>query len=92
MVVNKGQWKDQLHLLNDFVNTQRKFVFEDEKDFPPQIPTNQQNNRVYFSGSKNDINNNRLFHEINKFTKKVLISAVVSWNGISKPFLLDKAI
>ena len=51
MVVNKGQWKDQLHLLNDFVNTQRKFVFEDEKDFPPQIPTNQQNNRVYFSGS-----------------------------------------
>ena len=70
MVVNKGQWKDQLHLLNDFVNTQRKFVFEDEKDFPPQIPTNQQNNRVYFSGSKNDINNNRLFHESNKFTKK----------------------
>ena len=48
----------------------RRFIFQDEKDFPLQISTNLQNNRVYFSGSKSDINPNRLFHEGNKFTKK----------------------
>ena len=50
-----------------------RLVFQDEKDFPLQIPTNRQNSCVYFSGSKNDINPNR-----NKFTKKVLVSDVIS--------------
>ena len=65
--------------------------FQDEKDFPLQIPTNNQNNCVYFSGSKNDINPNSLFHEGNKFTKKVTGSSVVSWNGISKPFFVGES-
>ena len=61
-----------------FEHSLRRLVFQDEKDFPLQIPTICQNNRVYFSGSKNDINSNRLFHEGNKFTKKVMVSAAVS--------------
>ena len=66
----------------------RRLVFQDEKDFPLQIPTNRQNNSVSFSGSKNDINPNRLFHEGNKFSKKVIISSVANWNGVSKPFFV----
>ena len=63
-----------------FEGSLRRLVFQDEKDFPLQIPTNRQNSWVYFSGSKNDINPNR-----NKFTKKVLVSDVISWNGVWKP-------
>ena len=35
-----------------------------------------------------DIDPNHLFHEGKKFTKKVMISAVASWNGVSKPLFL----
>ena len=35
-----------------------------------------------------NINLNHLFHEGKKLTKKVMISAVVSWNGVSKPLFL----
>ena len=67
-----------------------KLVFRDEKDFPLQIPINRQNNRVYFSGSKNGITPNRLFHEDDNFTKKVMVSAVVGWNGILELFLSQR--
>ena len=60
----------------------------EQKDFPLQIPTNLQNNCVYFSGSKNDINLNRFFQRSNKFSKKVMEKSVVSWNGVSKPFFV----
>ena len=70
------------------VRSLRRLVFQYEKDFPLQIPTNRQNHRVYFSGSKNDIYPDRLFHEGNKFTKKVVVNVVVSWNGVSKPFFV----
>ena len=32
-----------------------------------------------------------MFHEGNKFTKKVTVSSVVSWNGISKPFFVGES-
>ena len=32
----------------------RRLAFQDKKDFPLQIPTNHQKDRVYFSRSKND--------------------------------------
>ena len=36
-------------------------VFQDESDFPLQIPLNNQNNCVYFKGQKNDVPNENLF-------------------------------
>ena len=45
-----------------------------------------------FLNIKNDIKPYRLFHEGNKFTKKVMISAVVSWNDLPEPFLSKETI
>lgn len=69
-------------------NSLCRLVFQDEKDFTLQVPTNRQNNRVYSSDSKSDISPERLFHEGNKFSIKVMVSAVLSWKGISKPFFV----
>ena len=45
-------------------------MFQDEKDFSLQVPTNSQNNRVYFDGPKKDVQLERLYSEGNKFSKK----------------------
>ena len=37
-----------------------RLVFQDEKDFSLQVPTNRQNNRVYFNGPKKDVQPERL--------------------------------
>lgn len=70
-----------------------RLVFQDEKDFTLQVQTNKQNNRVYSQGCKRDVKPERLFHEGNKFTLKVMVSAVFSWKGVSKPYFVgDKDI
>ena len=43
-----------------------------------------------FYGSKNDINPILLFDEGNKFTKKVMLSAAVSWSSVSKTFFVGR--
>ena len=35
-----------------FIHSLPRLVFQDEKEFSLQVPTNRQNNRVYFNGSK----------------------------------------
>ena len=67
----------------------RQLVFQDEKDFPIQVPVNRQNNRVYGKGKKSEISSSRLYHRKNKFSKKLMVSACVSWNGTTKPFFVD---
>ena len=37
------------------VHSLPRLVFQDEKDFSLQVPTNRQNNRVYFNGLKKDV-------------------------------------
>ena len=44
-----------------------RLVFQDEKDFSLQVPTNHQNNRVYFNGPKKDVQPERLYSEGNNF-------------------------
>ena len=61
-----------------------RFVFQDEKNFSLQVPTNRQNNRVYFNGPKKDVQPERLYSEGNKFSKKVMVSAVITWKGVSQ--------
>ena len=61
-------------------------VFQDEKDFSLQVPTNRQNNRVYFNGPKKDVQPERLYSEENRFSKRVMVSAVITWKAVSQPF------
>lgn len=61
-----------------------RLVFQDEKDFTLQVKTNRQNNRVYDSGSKKDVDPKRLFSEKNKQSVKVMVSAIFSWKGVSE--------
>ena len=67
-----------------------KCVWQDEKDFPLQVPTNPQNNRVYGSGKKEDISANRLSHHQNKMCVKVMVSSCVTWNGATKPIFVNE--
>ena len=63
-------------------------MFQDEKDFSFQVPTNRQNNWVYFNGPKKDVQWERLYSEGNTFSKKVMVSAVITWKGVSQPFFI----
>ena len=63
-------------------------VFQDEKDFSLQVRTNHQNNRVYFNGHKKDVQSERLYSDGNKFSKKVMVSTVITWKGFSQPFFI----
>ena len=64
-----------------------RLVFQDESDFSLQVPTNHQNNRVYFNGPKNDVQPERLYSKENKFLK-VKVSAVITWKGVIQPFFI----
>ncbi|XP_066916153.1 uncharacterized protein [Clytia hemisphaerica] len=62
-----------------------KCVFQDEKDFTLDIPINHKNSRVYGSQTKSEISADHLFHIQNRQSKKVMVSACVSWEGATKP-------
>lgn len=63
-----------------------RLIFQDEKDFTLQIPQNRQNNRVYSRTRKRDIPPNRLYHHKSNFSKKLIVSLVISCNGKSRFF------
>jgi len=69
--------------------TVKKVIFTDEKDFTLEVPTNCQNDRVYAKGRKSDICPNRLYHHRNRFSKKLMVRAGVSWNGKTEIFFID---
>ena len=66
----------------------KRIVFTDEKDFTYEIARNRQNDRVY-GRKKKDIPPTRLYHETSRFTKKVMVSAGVSWNGKTNIHFID---
>ena len=66
-----------------------KCVFQDEKDFPLEVPLNHQNDRVYFQGDKKDVPEENLFHQSNRQSKKVMVSACLTWNGATPPFFVN---
>ena len=67
-----------------------RFVFQDEKDFYLQVPTNCQNNRVYFNVPKKDVQPERFNSKGNKISKKVMVSAVITWKGVNQPFFISE--
>jgi len=71
------------------VATVKKIIFKDEKDFMLEVPTNRQNDRVYAKGRKSDMCPNRLYHHRNRFSKKLMVSAGVSWNGKTEIFFIE---
>eukprot|EP00111_Clytia_hemisphaerica_P021070 TCONS_00062096-protein len=64
-------------------------VWQDEKDFTLEVPFNSQNSRVYSKGQKGDVPDASLFHQKNKQSKKVMVSACISWYGATKPFFVS---
>ena len=66
----------------------KRLVFTDEKDFPYEVARNRQNDRVY-GRKKKEIPNTRLYREISRFTKKIMVSAGVSRNGKTKLHFID---
>lgn len=78
------------HLYQKIGNAEvQSVVFTDEKDFTLEVPINPQNNRVYGSGKKSDVPPTRLYHEKSRFSKKVMVSAGVSYSGKTKIFFLE---
>ena len=76
-------------LLNRFTAEKVKnIIFTDEKDFTLEVARNRQNDRVY-GKRKRDIAPNRLYHETSRFTKNVMVSAVVSWKGKTRIHFID---
>ena len=64
-------------------------MFQDEEDFSLQVSTNRRNNRFYFNGPRKDVQLERFYSEENKFSKKAMVSAVITWKGVSQPFFID---
>ena len=66
-----------------------KTVWQDEKDFTLEVPVNLQNDRVYGKGKKSEIPDANLFSSTNKMSKKVMVSAAISWYGVTKSFFVN---
>ena len=66
-----------------------KFTYQDEKDFTLEVPKNIWNNRVYFKGKKNQVPDENVFHQTNKQSIKVIVSACLTWNEATKPFFVN---
>ena len=60
-------------------------VFQAESDFWLQIATNSQNDPFYFKGQKKDVPNKNLSHQTNRQYIKVMVSAALTWFGVTKP-------
>ena len=76
-------------LLNRFTAEKVKnIIFTDEKDFTLEVARKRQSDRVY-GKRKRDIAPNRLYHETSRFTKKVMVSAGVSWKGKTRIHFID---
>ena len=66
----------------------KKTVWQDEKNFILDVTVNLQNNRVYGKGKKSDVPDENLFASTNKMSRKVMVSAAISWYGATKLFFL----
>lgn len=65
-------------------------VFQDKSDFPLEIPLNSQNDRVYHKGKKQDVPDKNLYHPTNRHSVKVMVSAALTWHGVTSPFFVGK--
>ena len=59
-------------------------VFQDKSDFLLQFPINSENGRIYFKGKKKDNPGKILSHQTNRKCVKVMVSAALTWHGVTK--------
>ena len=64
-----------------------KTVWQDENDLTRGVPVNMWNNRVYRKRKKSDILDENLLCKTNTIFKKVMVSAPISWYGLTNLFL-----
>ena len=70
----------------------KRVFFTDEKIFYLNPPVNTQNNRVWASGRKCDVDKKRLLVQRAKFSSHVMVSAGISYSGKGRlHFVADKA-
>ena len=67
-----------------------KAVWQDEKDFTLDVPVNLKNDQVYGKGKKPDVSNENLFAPRNKMSRKVMVSAAISWYDTTKLFFVTE--
>jgi hypothetical protein len=67
-----------------------RLVWQDECYFTLQVRKNRQNDVVYHQGLKSQVNPKRLSRENNSFSKKLMVSAAITWSGATKPFFIDE--
>ena len=67
-----------------------KTVWQDERDFTLDVTVNLQNDWVYGKGKKFDVPDENLFASSNKMSRKVMVSASISWHGATKPFFMNE--
>lgn len=66
----------------------KRIIFTDEKDFSLEIPRNRKNDGVY-GISRKSIAASRLYYEKSRFSKKVMVSAGISWNGKTNIHIIE---
>ena len=66
-----------------------KTVLQDEKYFILEVPVNLQNDRLYDKGKKSNIPDEHLLSLTNKMSKQVMLSAAISWYGVTKIFFVN---
>jgi len=96
-VINTATRTKRLDRCNNLVirlhgSAWKKVFFTDEKIFYLDPPMNTQNDRVWASGRKRDIASERLLHQRAKFSRRVMVSAGVCYNGKGRlHFVPEKA-
>jgi len=65
----------QVCFVDSSVRDVKRVFFTDEKNFYLNPPVNNQNDRIWASGKKADVNPERLLVEREKFTPHVMVSA-----------------
>ena len=64
-----------------------KTVWQGENDLTREVPVNLWNDLVYGKGKKSDIPDENLLSSTNKMSKKVMVSAMISWYGLTNLIL-----
>lgn len=78
------------YLYKNYSSNDVKYMcYQDEKDFTLEVPTNRQNDRVNSATRKSNILPERLYHQMSRFSKKLMVSCCVSWNGKTGLFFVN---
>ena len=67
-----------------------KTVWQNEKDFTLDISDKLRNDQVYGKGKNPDAPDENLFVSTNKMSRKLIVSAAISWYDATKQFFVNE--